>query len=58
MQVTINTNLTRYSYTCTWRHFLCDVQWTYVTMTAFVPKDIAIKINLLLYRILNEQIDM
>ena len=27
-------------------------------MTAFVPKDIAIKMNLLLYRILNEQIDM
>ena len=27
-------------------------------MTAFVPKDVAIKMNLLLYRILNEQIDM
>ena len=27
-------------------------------MTAFVPKDIAIKMNLLLYRILNEQNDM
>ena len=30
---------------------------TLVTMTAFVPKDVAIKMNLLFYRILNEQID-
>ena len=29
-----------------------------VTTTAFVPKDIAIQMNFLLYRILNEQIDM
>ena len=34
------------------------IQWTLITMTPFVPKDIAIKMNLLLYRILNEQIDM
>ena len=27
-------------------------------MTVFVPKDVAIKMNLLLCRILNEQIDM
>ena len=39
---------------------LCNngVQWTLVTTAAFVPKDVAIKINLLLYRIGNEQIDM
>ena len=35
-----------------------DVQWTLVTTTAFVPKDFVIKMNLLLYRIGNEQIDM
>ena len=29
-----------------------------ITTTAFVPKDIAIKMNLLLQRILNEQNDM
>ena len=29
-----------------------------VRMIAFVPKDVAIKMNLLLYRIRNEQIDM
>ena len=34
------------------------LQWTLVTTTTFVPKDVAIKMNLLLYRILNEQIDM
>ena len=34
------------------------VQWTLITTTAFVPKDIDIKMNLLLYRILNEQTDM
>ena len=34
------------------------VQWTLITTTAFIPYDIAIKTNLLLYRILNEQIDM
>ena len=32
------------------------VQWALVTTTAFVSKDVAIKMNLLLYRILNEQI--
>ena len=37
---------------------IITVQWTLITTTAFVPKDIAIKMNLLLYRILNEQIDM
>ena len=37
---------------------LLKIQWTLVTTTAFVPKDVAIKMNLLLYRILNEQIDM
>ena len=41
---------------------LCDAfieaQWTLVTTTAFVSKNVAIKMNLLLYRILNEQIDM
>ena len=35
-----------------------SVQWTLITTTVFVPKDVAIKMNLLLYRILNEQIDM
>ena len=34
------------------------LQWILVTTTAFVPKDVAIKMNLLLYRILNELIDM
>ena len=34
------------------------IQWTLVTTTAFVPKDVSIKTNLLMYRILNEQIDM
>ena len=34
------------------------IQWTLVTMTTFVPKDVAIKMNLLLFVILNEQIDM
>ena len=34
------------------------VYWTLITTTAFVPKDVAIKMNLLLYRILNVQIDM
>ena len=29
-----------------------------VTTTAFVPKEVAIKMNLLLYRLLYEQIDM
>ena len=29
-----------------------------MTKTAFVPKDVAIKMNLLLYRIFNEQTDM
>ena len=29
-----------------------------VTTTGFVPKDVAIKMNLLLYRIFNEQMDM
>ena len=33
-------------------------QWTLVTTTAFVPKDVAIKINLLLYWLLNVQTDM
>ena len=32
------------------------LQRTLITTTAFVPKDVAIKIDLLLYRILNEQI--
>ena len=32
-----------------------SIQWTLVTTTAFVPKYVAI-LNLLLYRILNEQI--
>ena len=31
---------------------------TLVETTAFVPKDVAIKMNLLLYRILNEKIDI
>ena len=31
---------------------------TLVTTTAFVPEDFAIKMTLLLYRILNEQIDI
>ena len=34
------------------------MQWTLVTTTAFVSKDIAIKMNVLLYRILIEQNDM
>ena len=34
------------------------VQWTLITTTAFVLKDVAIKMNLLFYRILNEQINM
>ena len=34
------------------------VQRTLVTTTSFVPKDVAIKMNLLLYSILNDQIDM
>ena len=33
------------------------IQWTLVT-TTFIPKDVVIKMNLLLYRILKEQIDM
>ena len=33
------------------------IQWTLVTTIAFFPKDIAIKMNLLFYRILNKQID-
>ena len=33
------------------------IQWPLVTMTAFVPKDVAIKLNLLLYRIIYGQID-
>ena len=41
-----------------WLEKQAELQWTLVTTTAFVPKDIAIKTNLLLYRILNEQIDM
>ena len=41
-----------------WWGYVCCIQWTLITTTAFVPKDIAIKTNLLLYRILNEQIDM
>ena len=28
--------------------YVSKLQWTLVTMTAFVPKDIAIKMNLLL----------
>ena len=39
-------------------HAFCLLQCTLVTMTAFLPKDVAIKMNLLLYRILNEHIDM
>ena len=39
------------------RH-LCYFTCKIVTTTAFVPKAVAIKMNLLLYRILNEQIDM
>ena len=31
-----------------------SIQWTLIT----IPKDFAIKMNLLLYRILNEQTDM
>ena len=34
------------------------IQWTFVTMTVFVPQNNAIKMNLLLYRIHNEQTDM
>ena len=34
------------------------LQWTLVTATAFVLKNIAIEMNSLLYRILNEQIDI
>ena len=37
-------------------YMYCQIQWTLVTMTAFVPKEVAV--NLLLYRILNEQIDV
>ena len=40
-----------------YKHSLCAVQWTLVKTTAFVPKDVTIKMNLLLYRIFNEQID-
>ena len=32
-----------------------QVQWAIATTRAFVPKDVSIKMNLLLYRILNEQ---
>ena len=35
-----------------------DMQRTLVTTTAYVFKDAAIKMNLLLYNILNEQIDI
>ena len=31
------------------------IQWTLVTTTASVPKEAAIKMNLLLYRVFNEQ---
>ena len=31
---------------------------TLITTTAFVPKDVAIKMDLLLYKKINEQIDM
>ena len=34
------------------------IRWTLVTTTAIVPKDVAIKMNSLLYRIPNEQIDI
>ena len=37
---------------------MANLQWTLVTTTSFVPKDVAIKMNLLLYRILNKNIDM
>ena len=45
---------------CFWEAVLCNcgfswIQRTLVTTTAFVPKDIAIKMNLLLLRILTEQ---
>ena len=34
------------------------IQWTLVTTTTFVSEDVAIKLNLLFYRTLHEQIDM
>ena len=34
------------------------VKWILVTTTAFIPTEAAFKMNLLLYRIPNEQIDM
>ena len=37
--------------------YVC-IQWNLVTTTAFVLKNIAIKMNFLLYRIFNDQIDM
>ena len=45
----------------TWLYKKCEklqIQWTLVTTTAFVPKYIVIKMNLLLYWILNEQMDI
>ena len=48
-------NLIRAFAACCQNHW---IQWTLITMTAFVPKDIAIKMNLLLERILNEYNDM
>ena len=35
-----------------------QLQWTLVTTKVFVPTDVAVKMNLKLYNILNEQIDI
>ena len=40
-----------------WTH-MSDGTVNSPTTTAFIPKYVAIKMNMLLYRILNEQIDM
>ena len=34
------------------------IQWTLVTTTTFVCNDVAIKMNLVLYKILNKQVDL
>ena len=40
------------------KYFHVRVTANLVTTTAFVPKDVAIIMNLLLHRIINEQMDM
>ena len=54
---TLNLHRTNISWKSTYCLCIRLIQWPLFTTTAFVPEDV-IKTNLLLYRILNEQIDM